>query len=312
MKQILSFLVLSITLVLGYVPVATAAPVRSPKTIAPLGVDISYPQCKGTLPTTQSFTVVGVNGGKASTANPCLAKQLLAAAKATGSGLQPKVQLYVNTGSPGDYIDLVASWPNDSVYKDIVSTPPEQYGPCKANESGVGHNSIACAWQYGWERAYDDIHTHLAPALADANAKGAKLGTAVTDFTWWLDVETMNSWHEDAATDPDAYRKNVAALEGMVAYLRSQGETKVGMYSTNYQWNKIVGDAVTTESSLHGLDTWYALDQTTVGNARKACYDRTIARPLTGAGTIALTQFIAGNLDYNVACADVDPPLPTV
>ncbi|MGB4966886.1 MAG: hypothetical protein WBO35_01665 [Candidatus Saccharimonadales bacterium] len=312
MKQILSFLVLSIGLVLGYVTPVTAAPARTQKSVAPLGIDISYPQCKGTLPTSQAFTVVGVNGGKASTANPCLAKQLLAAARATGSGLQPKVQLYVNTGSPGDYIDLVASWPNDNTYKGAVSTPPSTYGECKTDDKGVGQNSVACAWQYGWERAYDDVNLHLGPAINEANAKGAKLSTDPASYVWWLDVETMNSWQEDVATDPDAYRKNVAALEGMIAQFKSYGNTKVGLYSTNYQWNKIVGNAVLETSPLYGLDTWYALDQTTVSVARKACYDRTIAEPLTGVGAITLTQFISGNQDYDVACADVDPPLPTV
>ena len=312
MKQIFSFIILSIGLVFGYVAPATAAPARAKNTVAPLGIDISYPQCKGTLPSTQAFTVVGVNGGKASTANPCLAKELLLAAKATGSGSQPKVQLYINTGSPGDYIDLVTSWPADNVYKGAAATPPEQYGECKADEKGVGHNSVACAWQYGWERAYDDINEHLRPALAEANAKGAKLNTDAASYVWWLDVETMNSWHEDAADDPDAYRKNLAALEGMTAQFKTAGSTKVGLYSTNYQWEKIIGDAMSPASPLYGLDTWYALDQTTVSVARIACYDRSLARPLTGAGTIALTQFISGNLDYDVSCLDVPQPLPAV
>ena len=284
-------------------PVLAAPKSPTPKTVAPLGIDISYPQCRGSLPSTQAFTVVGVNGGKASTPNPCLQKQLLLAAKATGSGSQPKVQLYVNTGSPGDYINQVTSWPADNSYKDITVMPPEQYGECTADENGVGRNSLACAWQYGWERAYDDVHVHFADAVAGANTQGAKLSTDPSGYVWWLDVETMNSWHEDAADDPDAYRKNLASLEGMVAQFQSLGSTKVGLYSTNYQWDYILGDAVTPGSPLYGLDTWYALDQTSLSTARAACSDRRLARPLTGAGVIALTQFISGNLDYDVSCS---------
>jgi len=312
MKQIFSFIILSIGLVFGYVPTATAAPSRPKNIIAPLGVDISYPQCKDALPSSQAFTVVGVNGGKASTANPCLAKQLLTATEAKGSDTQPKIQFYVNTGSPGDYIDLVASWPADNTYKGAASTPPETYGVCRAADDGVGQNSIACAWQYGWERAYDDIHEHLAPALKEANDRGAKLATSTSDYTWWLDVETMNSWQEDIATDPHAYQKNVAALEGMVAQLKASGAEKIGLYSTNYQWDQITGGVVTPDSSLYGLDTWYALGETNVSTAQKACYDRGLARPLTGTGAVVMTQFISGNLDYDVSCLDVPQPLPRV
>ena len=40
------------------------------------GYDISYPQCSTTPPTGQAWGVVGVNGGLATTANPCLSTQL--------------------------------------------------------------------------------------------------------------------------------------------------------------------------------------------------------------------------------------------
>ena len=42
----------------------------------PTGADVSYPQCGGALPFGQAFGVVGVNGGRASSRNPCLGARL--------------------------------------------------------------------------------------------------------------------------------------------------------------------------------------------------------------------------------------------
>ncbi|HPR09121.1 hypothetical protein KDA06_00470 [Candidatus Saccharibacteria bacterium] len=313
MKQILKIAALSILLVFAVIAPAIAAPNRSRPAIAPLGLDVSYPQCKKSLPSTQAFGVVGVNGGKASNSNPCLSKQLQWASKSLGSKTQTKVQLYVNTASPGDYIDLVASWPADNEYHGQTTTIPAQYGTCLPNPAtGKGENSAACAWQYGWERAFDDVNTFFALEVKKAITAGASLAADPGAYAWWLDVETMNSWQTDVATDTQAYQKNAAALEGMVAYFTQAGVTQIGLYSTNYQWNSIVGNTITPQSPLFGLDTWYALDQTTVDVARRACSDPQLARPLTDTGIITMTQFISNNLDHNVSCADIVPPTPSV
>lgn len=37
------------------------------------GYDVSYPQCSGQLPSNRAFAIVGVNGGKSFSVNPCLA-----------------------------------------------------------------------------------------------------------------------------------------------------------------------------------------------------------------------------------------------
>lgn len=41
-----------------------------------VGYDVSWPQCETKLPSDHAFVVVGVNGGRADEANPCLQKQL--------------------------------------------------------------------------------------------------------------------------------------------------------------------------------------------------------------------------------------------
>ena len=50
----------------------------------PVGYDVSYPQCSGSYPPNVLFGVVGVNGGLAHDANPCLGEELRWAQEAPG------------------------------------------------------------------------------------------------------------------------------------------------------------------------------------------------------------------------------------
>ena len=40
------------------------------------GYDASFPQCSGSYPSNPLFGIVGVNGGLANTANPCMSGEL--------------------------------------------------------------------------------------------------------------------------------------------------------------------------------------------------------------------------------------------
>jgi hypothetical protein len=224
-----------------------------------VGADVSHPQCGRPLPTGHAFAVVGVNGGTATTTNPCLAEQLAWAAGATGGTVHDDVQLYVNTANPGP----AGSWPLSG---------ENRYGVCD------GSNSRPCAYQYGWERARDD-----------ATIRGI---SHPEQYMWWLDVEIANTWDlgDGGAT------RNVAVLEGMTEYFTSIGTRGVGLYSTRYQWDLIVGGAVEPTSSLNGLANWRPTGNTLEG-ARANCD----LAPLTPGGVIELTQF-ATDLDYNHSC----------
>ncbi len=307
MRTVVRAVLASVVSVLGLValtaPAEAAAP-PGPRT----GVDVSWPQC-GVRPLDGfAFAVVGVNGGTASTTNPCLAEQLAWASSATG-GLapgQPRVQLYVNTANPGEVLEeyAVSTWPTDDVDprgQRSTGTVDERrrnpYGPCTTTVGrGLGANDLACSWQYGWNRAVESIDERLAPA-----AREAGLSEAAADYTWWLDVETMNSWQESGT---DALARNAATLEGMTQLYRLEG-APVGLYSTAYQWRQIVGGTLdvvpgavpAVGAALLGLPSWLA-GASDAEDARRRCADAT---GLTG-GPVVMVQHIVDELDHNESC----------
>lgn len=245
---------------------ASAAPTR-------VGYDVSYPQCGSSLPRDRAFAVIGVNGGLSTRANPCLREQLVWAWNSSGAVAgQPRAQVYLNTANPGELRTQVTTWPTRG------TTP---YGTCD------GSNSEACSWQYGWERAQNSVLSFFTPA-----ARAARVDSAPSRYTWWLDVETMNTWQSGSA---DALARNRATLEGMTDYLVSRGG-RVGLYSTNQQWAQIAG-TVPASSDLAGRDSWLA-GSTTVEGATASCRKA----PLVPGGRVTLTQYVQHGLDRNVAC----------
>jgi hypothetical protein len=217
--------------------------------------------------------VVGVNGGLSTRANPCLAEQLIWAWGADdGVPEQPRAQVYLNTANPGQLRDQVTTWPTSGL------TP---YGSCD------GTNSAACSWRYGWERAENSIESFFVPA-----ARSARVDGRTSSYTWWLDVETMNTWQVGGT---DAQERNRATLEGMASYVLAYGG-QVGVYSTGQQWSRIVGE-VPEGSPLLGRDSWLA-GATSASDAREACDES----PLAPGGQVTLSQYVQGDLDRNESC----------
>jgi hypothetical protein len=281
MKKYLSLITLTLLLSTATPAIASAAKPVAPATKEYVGYDISYPQCGSKLPTGQSFGIVGINNGTAATTNPCLATQLSWAKKSTGGTAQPLIQLYVNTANPGEVISQITTWPTDNTDKTGFTTT-NTYGTC------AGANDRACSWQYGWNRAVEANLDRFTPA-----AKTAGINQATNAYTWWLDVETMNTWQSGSA---EAFARNTATLEGMTAYFSSKG-AKVGLYSTAVQWNQIVGSTVSTTSNLNGLPNWRP-SGASLDNAKNNCS----VAPLTTGGFISLTQYVQQNLDKNHSC----------
>jgi hypothetical protein len=179
-----------------------------------IGYDISWPQCGGAYPANPKFGVVGVNRGKAFSANPCLAIEIAWAGGALG-------QLYANTGNPGPA--LSSFWPSGQ-------TTPRYCDPSNLDTAD-------CAFDYGFNAAQDSFVTASA-GYAEIGLTGSPAGTR-----WWLDVETGNSWRSNTSL-------NVAALQGEIAYLHdTAGVASIGVYSTQYQWNTITGGSLAFDAN---------------------------------------------------------------
>jgi len=271
------FLLIAATLALATNPV-TAAKLSNVNN-TPLGNDISYPQCSKALPARQAFGIVGVNGGLANTTNACLVKELNWAAQSVGDTTQPKVQLYVNTANPGGL--NTASWPKDNT-DPAGNLSPNPYGDCD------GSDSLACAWQYGWNRSAEDHSQRFQPA-----AQSSGISSDASAYPWWLDVETINTWKSGSGF---ATASNDADLEGMTAYFQSVG-ARVGLYSTTAQWGQIAG-SVSPSSNLNALANWRPGARNLSG-AKSNCG----LPPLTGGGYVSLTQYVSGSLDYDYSCS---------
>jgi hypothetical protein len=253
---------------------ADAAPAVPQPTV---GADVSFPQCPVFagqpllgLPTSVPFAIVGLDDGVAATPSGCVGTQLAWAEAATGGG---RVDFYVNTADPGP---ASPRWPTSS-----AGSPDRPYGDCLAGDAGP-----ACAYAYGAALVRAEL------ARADLPAPG---GT-----TWWLDVESANTWNGTTAA-------NRAVLEGMTEALHAVG-ARVGVYAVRADWTGIVG-TVPTASPLHGLPTWLAGATTRVGAAENCTH-----APLPGGGRIELAQYLPdlGTVDADLVCSVLPVPAPPI
>lgn len=247
------------------------------------GNDISWPQCGGSYPAGQAFGIVGVNGGLANELNPCLVSELTWAAGSSGTTSLPKAALYVNTANPGQVVPAVADWPGDNTDPAGVDVGPDgtnldPYGRC------AGADDSACSWQYGWDRAVQDV-------LWLQQTAGSGFSNGAADYPWWLDVETGNSWESGSG----GLAHNIADLEGMVsAFQEFGGVATVGIYSTSYQWGVITG-GTSSSTVLTGLPDWIP------GARREKAAESNCSLPPFTAGPVLITQWF-GHFDGDVSC----------
>ncbi|HEY1421577.1 MAG TPA: hypothetical protein VGG90_12830 [Candidatus Dormibacteraeota bacterium] len=216
------------------------------------GYDYSYPQC-GIAAPKASFALVGVNAGYPFTYyNTCLGTEYGAAAK-TGNA-----SVYMNTGY-------------DPTYTAVDGRHSTQ--ACVDSSATVaGTSSQKAAWAVGCSEASRDI--------AYASSQGA-----ASPRMWWLDVEVANSW---STTDLSLNRYTV---QGIVATLRSNTTTPIGIYSTASQWSSITGGYQPAVDA-----NWVATGASTQRRASRYCS----SAGFTGA-PVWLVQYVS-TYDHDYAC----------
>jgi hypothetical protein len=147
-----------------------------------------------------------------------------------------------------------------------------------------GSNSTDCSYDYGWNAAED--------SLKDA----AAATSSPSHYTWWLDVETGNSWEtlESAyGQTATAQANDQAALHGAVDALAASGVTTVGIYSTSYQWTQITG----------GTGTDFAAQPAWIAGARsQATATSNCASTSFTGGRVTLAQYTQSGYDADLYC----------
>jgi hypothetical protein len=223
-----------------------------------LGNDISYPNCGGPFPTGSDFGIVGVTGGRAFTQNICLSAEYgwATALKPTSPLTNPGAALYMNLNAP------VGSTARYGL------TGP--YGKCSHKDkaciaSNYGFNAASAAYNYA----------------ADEGAASS---------SWWLDIETSNSWSSNTSLNQDT-------ISGAVHFFATNSVV-IGFYSTRSQWTSITGQHGSWSPNKTSYPIWQA-GASSESNAKTICASSTAGF----AGTLPeLVQYVYDNFDTDYAC----------
>ena len=197
------------------------------------------------------MTAIGVNGGYPFVHyNPCLAAQY---------AHSPNAALYINTG-----------------YDPLYTQVDGQYTTkgCLA-KSALIHGSAEqkVAWAVGCSEASRSIAYAASQGIAKPSS-------------WWLDVETENSWSSTELS------LNQYTIQGIVDTLRRSSRAAVGIYSTGYQWHKIVGGMPVTGVRAN----WVATGSLFAGNAPAHCGTGFSGAP------VWFVQYLRDGFDTNYVC----------
>ncbi len=168
------------------------------------GNDISYPNCGASFPAGSTFGIVGVTGGRAFSKNSCLGSEFT-----TASGISDATAL------PALYMNLNA--PVGPTARQGLTGPA---GSCSRKDK-------ACiAYNYGYNAA-EAAHNYAQTASASSGS-------------WWLDIETANSWSAQPSLNQDT-------ISGAVYFFYSES-LAIGFYSTPSQWAAITGSSTWSPS----------------------------------------------------------------
>lgn len=217
------------------------------------GIDISYPQCQTGLPSAPpTFGIIGVTGGRALWQNPCLISEYAWAQ----TGAAPP-SFFVNLNAPSGTVQFKGN------------TGPR--GVCRPDDA------FCLSYNFGYNTA--------RLAYADASSQE----TAAS--TWWLDVETENTWSDNTTA-------NDQVVQGAIDYLRAAGRS-IGIYSTPQQWLQVAG------TFNPGLPVWVAGAPDAASAAGYCDQSHAFA-----GGTVWLVQYVASDFDTDYACGAPVPSTP--
>ena len=209
------------------------------------------------------------------------------------------------TGSNG--IDV--SWPNcntnipNTLFGIVGVTNGAGYStnPCLAQEVAHFPLNLSLYVNTGWYNQSSHVNA-TSPRLCNAgdnNCLAYNYGYNAGEYafnsanianihspSWWLDVETSNTWNTNVV-------QNQNSLQGEHDSLMSHGATTVGAYSTTTQWQSITG------GWQNNWPSWGATTWTTALQAQTYC----TGHQFTG-GSSYLMQFKSKKvpLDQDVAC----------
>jgi hypothetical protein len=149
---------------------ALLKPAQAPAaTVAPLGYDVSHPQCGNALPAGGGFGIVGVTGGRLLSSNQCASEQFTwAAAKSARA-------VYVNTGYPGT--------------GDPVAYGRRVIADAIARERAAGSSGTTMWWldvetTNTWNGTAQQNATVLDAMAASLQQLGARVGIYSTPEMW--------------------------------------------------------------------------------------------------------------------------------
>ena len=169
--------------------------------------------------------------------------------------------------------------------------------PCLAKEASHFSN-LSLYVNTGWYSGSSHVNAtspHLC-ATGDNNclaynygynaglyAYNAASSVGLHSSSWWLDVETSNTWSTTAV-------QNQNSLQGEYDALVANGASTVGAYSTTAQWNSV------TKTWQNNWPSWGATTWKTANQAKTYC----TGHQFTG-GLTWLIQF-KGQIDQDYAC----------
>lgn len=242
------------------------------------GGDVSWPQCapglgiehkKGLglpmpLPAAE-FVIVGLTNGPGMYPNPCLDEQV-----AWARDSQVALGVYA-----------VTSWPEK---RHLVRD-----GDAGPFDADTRHGRLANA---GWAQAQFNVATMNAAGIEVRTGDGTQRGVPLV----WMDVEPVPVWEW-----PDDRVENAAVVKGAARGYVDAG-LDVGVYSTPYMWDAIVGDLSLQTYLDRPVPEWRPAATLGEAEALSRCEDEQWSIQ-GGRGLIG--QWLAGSRDHNRLCPGV-------